>query len=146
MHWFDWAFDGPRQIAFNIVSILAPLLGWFIALYITRSHFEARARVRRSLQWFVLAYYGALLAITLIEMTWPLGWFSPWYTFRSLAYSSVLAGGLYLGYLFVHRAQKIARSDFAGFCPQCGYSRGHTSTARCSECGQSFASTSDRAS
>ena len=145
MHWFDWAFHDPGQIAFNLVSILAPLLGWFIALYITRSHFKARAHVRRSLQWFVLAYYGALFAIILIETTWPLGWFSPLYTFRSLAYSTVLVGGLYLAYLFVRRAQKIAQSDFAGFCPQCAYSRGNTSAARCPECGHSFASTSDRA-
>ena len=146
MHWLDWNFSDPRQIAFNVISVLAPLIGWLIALFITRTHFEARTRVRRSLQWFVLAYYGALFAILFVELTWPLGWFGPFYTVRSLAYSAVFGSGLWVSYLFVHRAQKIVRSDFSECCPKCGYSRLHVSAARCPECGHSFTSTGARAS
>ena len=127
----QWLFHDPRVTAYYIITALSPLIGWLIALYITRTHFEAKARLRRQLQWLVLAYYGALFAVIL---TRP-GMWSSWWTVHSLAMAAVFAYGLSVAGLFIKRAQKIARTDFSEFCPKCGYSLLYGPVARCPECG-----------
>ncbi len=138
-------FADPRVAIAYAICVAAPLVGWLVAIRITRVHHNARSRLRRRHQWVVAAYYLVLILVILIELTWPpISWGLHWQVLAALR-AMLVGGGLGVGYSIVGGARKILRSDFSSACPGCGYSLRASDSKQCPECGHSLCPTSDRA-
>ncbi len=118
------------------ISVASPLVAWLVALYLTRNHYGARLRFRRTTAWVVVFFYcvwGIALCIELFWPPWPFGraWFA-----LALFESFLLGTAISLSGFLVQRARKASTSDFSHSCPGCGYSLTGSTSARCPECGR----------
>ncbi len=138
-------FHDPRVAIAYAICVAAPLVGWLVAIRITRVHHNARAGLRRRHQWVVAAYYLILIMLVLSELAWPpASWGLHWQVLSALR-AALVGAGLWVGYSIFDGARKILRSDFSSACPGCGYSLQALGSKQCPECGHSLCRVSDRA-
>ena len=130
------ANDTIGPIAMALFAI-APLLGWISALYITRQHVRARARLRRPAKLILSTYYALFGAAFVIDRLLPV---NSWHARSNFA--AVLGilngGGIAVAFTLVYVARKIRKLDLSGSCPACGYELKGIQSSKCPECGNAL--------
>ena len=124
---------GIIVVIFGVCAV-SPLVGLAVALWQTRSPFEARRRVRQTATRYLFSYYSILLACFVAAVLTPARDF-PGKLPLNLVFVFVIASGVAVGANLVRRAREIGSADYSTYCPACGYDLGHAEHETCPECG-----------